>query len=727
MFAPKVVTPQTKATENSTSRLAVQRPTFAGNGHSRDPIEHALFLQRTIGNQATMRLLAQQSSRPDQEIGVEKMASSRGRSGLSWDFSKIPVFSPDRAGDQVLRMPGEPLEPGVRREAERRFGRDFGNVRVHSGPKAAEAVAVVGAPAFTLGRHIVARDGASDPATPEGHAILSHELTHVVQQAAFDDRKLGGAPVLDVTHSSEQEARAGTATPSPIGAPAIQRAPLDIVDSGQQFDVDLTNPKWRQTLDFSGPETQFVYVLRDATTGEILKVGNFKVSNILDRFGQYVTAGNKWSRKLVAHVWPLRGREATKVEAFEAQIRAGVEQAGARLPWDNTRVRGKGPRLGRAGQGIPDTKPQTETEFIDEVEQLRVKHAPPNIPKRRGMSSKKKAKLKAAADVKAAADAKAAADPNAKPAQDPEQAVKVSPEVEQTAGKAGTEAARGGTLPPSAGPAQVESITGKPATPKLNSVSEGATVAPPTVDIPPVSGAGTGGAAARLGSEASVLSSAGRMLAEEAPGLLFQALLMAYFPPEVHIHEENYSALSSQKIDPLLQDALTKQAATLNKLAADDATKSIFATVTVESIYRFDATSGGDAEISLTDLQFIGMKLTREYLLVEGKKFDSGRKIDSTNARNVSRTVTYSVPIFGPVATSGSEPVIRAFRAIRVGLEDESYKVRLSAMLTMFKVVNANPFLTNQLIRDLQRMSKDDDSMVQRVAAHLLSRLKPER
>jgi hypothetical protein len=98
VFAPKVAKPQTNATEGPTSKLALKQSTLAGHGYSRSPIEQALFLQRTIGNQATLRLLAQRASCPDREIDLESMAISRERSGgLSWDFSKIPMSPPERA------------------------------------------------------------------------------------------------------------------------------------------------------------------------------------------------------------------------------------------------------------------------------------------------------------------------------------------------------------------------------------------------------------------------------------------------------------------------------------------------------------------------------------------------------------------------------------------------------------------------------------------------------
>ena len=129
---------------------------------------------------------------------------------------------------------------------------------------------------------------------------------------------------------------------------------------------------------------------------------------------------------------------------------------------------------------------------------------------------------------------------------------------------------------------------------------------------------------------------------------------------------------------------------------------------------------GGDLEIALQDLKFVGMTLSHEYLLVEGKKFDVGK------GRNVSKTVTYSVPIFGP-ATHGSEEPIRKYRKVRESLTHTAYKVRLSAMIAMYNIADANPFLKNQLIRDLHAVSNDDDDTVRKLAAYMLRRLKPEQ
>ena len=96
-----------------------------------------------------------------------------------------------KAADHVPAMPtppavhaaavsgGQPLDPGTRRFMERRFGRSFGDVRIHVDGNAARAV---DAQAYTVGRDIVFDTGQYSPETTAGRTLLAHELTHVVQQ-----------------------------------------------------------------------------------------------------------------------------------------------------------------------------------------------------------------------------------------------------------------------------------------------------------------------------------------------------------------------------------------------------------------------------------------------------------------------------------------------------------------------------------------------------------------
>lgn len=56
---------------------------------------------------------------------------------------------------EVLRSPGQPLDPTTRAFMEPRFGHDFSQVRVHTDAKAAESARAVDALAYTVGRDVV--------------------------------------------------------------------------------------------------------------------------------------------------------------------------------------------------------------------------------------------------------------------------------------------------------------------------------------------------------------------------------------------------------------------------------------------------------------------------------------------------------------------------------------------------------------------------------------------
>src|ERR1041385_5790965 len=56
---------------------------------------------------------------------------------------------------EVLRSPGQPLDASTRAFMEPRFGRDFGDVRVHTDGKAAESARAVNARAYTVGNNVV--------------------------------------------------------------------------------------------------------------------------------------------------------------------------------------------------------------------------------------------------------------------------------------------------------------------------------------------------------------------------------------------------------------------------------------------------------------------------------------------------------------------------------------------------------------------------------------------
>ena len=110
--------------------------------------------------------------------------------------------------------PGEPLATATRVFFERRFGRDFRDVRVHAGSRAADMAREVHASAFTAGPNIVFGSDQYRPESRDGQRLLAHELTHVVQQRS------GSAPAERVQRQ-----------PSP------RPAPDEILIAGETIEV----------------------------------------------------------------------------------------------------------------------------------------------------------------------------------------------------------------------------------------------------------------------------------------------------------------------------------------------------------------------------------------------------------------------------------------------------------------------------------------------------------
>jgi hypothetical protein len=101
---------------------------------------------------------------------------------------------------EVLASPGEPLDAGTRAFMEPRFGHDLSGVRVHTNSRAAEAAIATASRAFTVTDNIVFGPGEYVPHTESGRRLLSHELTHVVQQQAHADSS--DLVTAGLTHSS---------------------------------------------------------------------------------------------------------------------------------------------------------------------------------------------------------------------------------------------------------------------------------------------------------------------------------------------------------------------------------------------------------------------------------------------------------------------------------------------------------------------------------------------
>jgi hypothetical protein len=145
---------------------------------------------------------------------MRRAAPMPGRNGVLQGAFRgaIRLVQPSGGPGGASRLPdgmtlpsggGAPLPDPVRQKMEGFFKTDFSDVRVHIGPQAP----AIGAIAFTIGSQIFFAPGQYQPGSPNGQALLGHELTHVVQQRAGRVRNpFGGGIAVVQDHALEREA-----------------------------------------------------------------------------------------------------------------------------------------------------------------------------------------------------------------------------------------------------------------------------------------------------------------------------------------------------------------------------------------------------------------------------------------------------------------------------------------------------------------------------------------
>jgi hypothetical protein len=142
---------------------------------------------------------------------------------------------------EVLRSPGHRLPPNTRAFMESHFGHDFSRVRVHTDAKAAESARAVDALAYTVGQEMVFGRRQYAPSTTAGRRLLSHELTHVVQQNLGTT---GPRPALELTRQGDQaerQARMSALTIERRGRlPPLTPQPLQI--ARDELDAGVPSP-----------------------------------------------------------------------------------------------------------------------------------------------------------------------------------------------------------------------------------------------------------------------------------------------------------------------------------------------------------------------------------------------------------------------------------------------------------------------------------------------------
>lgn len=155
-------------------------------GSVNDPLEH----EADAVADRVMRM-------PAPDVGISSDAAGLRRKCAACEEDEGPLqrlaAGPQAAGagdaappivHDVIRSGGVPLDPATHDFMQSRFGRDFGDVRIHTGESAARSAEAVGARAYTVGRDVVFGAGQYQPQADSGRRLLAHELVHTVQQDA---------------------------------------------------------------------------------------------------------------------------------------------------------------------------------------------------------------------------------------------------------------------------------------------------------------------------------------------------------------------------------------------------------------------------------------------------------------------------------------------------------------------------------------------------------------
>ncbi|WP_443030917.1 eCIS core domain-containing protein [Streptomyces sp. CB02400] len=277
---------QDKQSNEQTPGVPSPKPRQGGGRAAGGPSAGLLALQRSAGNAAVSRAVAEERHRHDASCGH----LPAGPASPSVQRSAV---------HQVLRSAGRPLDAPLRTEMEARLGADFGDVRLHTDAVAQRSAAEVGARAYTSGSHVVVgRDGA------DKHT-LAHELTHVVQQrrgpvSGHDNGS--GLKVSDPADRFEREAEANArrvmsgAAPAragaegahggrravDTGAPQVQRA----TETEEAAPAPAAAPGFRQTRETDAKD-------RDVTLRMLDRMSRIALQTIVDTNGDFLDRKRK--------------------------------------------------------------------------------------------------------------------------------------------------------------------------------------------------------------------------------------------------------------------------------------------------------------------------------------------------------------------------------------------------------------------------------------------------
>jgi len=198
---------------------------------------------------------------------------------------------------EVLKSPGQPLEPGTRAFMEERFGYDLSRVRVHNDAKAVESTQSVSAKAFTVGKDIVFDSGYYAPNTKLGKQLLAHELAHTVQQLGYGFNS-GSNPAL--LQRRQKESVQGGSNSANTGTTSSQQPAI----SPESSDYSYIRVTGKLIIDGVSPEDAYQGDLGDCGIISALAAVARSEPGIITRSIRYAGPDQWWIL-----LWHKKGKE----------------------------------------------------------------------------------------------------------------------------------------------------------------------------------------------------------------------------------------------------------------------------------------------------------------------------------------------------------------------------------------------------------------------------------
>jgi hypothetical protein len=164
------------------------------------------------------------------------LAQNSGQGPLELDDATAERINNQRGG-------GQALDSSIQAQLGAKTGQDFMDVRVHTSQESDNLNRQLNAKAFTTGNDIFFREGQYDPNSSSGKELITHELTHVVQQKSGRVKGGGNMTVHPSDDVFEQEADSvAKSDPGAIAGFDVQRQTDNETDFMEEEEPVETSP-----------------------------------------------------------------------------------------------------------------------------------------------------------------------------------------------------------------------------------------------------------------------------------------------------------------------------------------------------------------------------------------------------------------------------------------------------------------------------------------------------